>query len=150
MKTQDFWDITPYRLVVTNASKDRNALIFRVQQSNKRLLRRLDLDNETLPVHTVWLLRILESSGTTVWNPQISLSFTFSLWLLKVAANKQSDVTAVCLPLRQQGPGGRVVTTQLVYNLEVPSSNFDKFYSHELMHFFIQLCISLLSYIKIT
>jgi len=25
-----------------------------------------------------------------------------------------------------------------------------KFYSHQLMHFFIQLCISLLSYIKIT
>ena len=27
---------------------------------------------------------------------------------------------------------------------------FMKFYSHQLMHFFIQLCISLLSYIKIT
>ena len=27
---------------------------------------------------------------------------------------------------------------------------FIKFYSHQLMHFFIQLCISLLSYIKIT
>ena len=26
----------------------------------------------------------------------------------------------------------------------------NKFYSHQLMHFFIQLCISLLSYIKIT
>jgi len=25
-----------------------------------------------------------------------------------------------------------------------------KFYSHQLMHFFIQLCISILSYIKIT
>ena len=25
-----------------------------------------------------------------------------------------------------------------------------KFYSHQLMHFFIQLCISLLGYIKIT
>ena len=25
-----------------------------------------------------------------------------------------------------------------------------KFYSHQLMHFFVQLCISLLSYIKIT
>lgn len=48
MKTQDFWDITPYRLVVTNALKERNALIFRVQQSNKRLLRRLDLENETV------------------------------------------------------------------------------------------------------
>jgi len=28
--------------------------------------------------------------------------------------------------------------------------SFIKFYSHQLMHFFIQLCISLLSYIKIT
>jgi hypothetical protein len=27
---------------------------------------------------------------------------------------------------------------------------FIKFYSHQLMHFLIQLCISLLSYIKIT
>ena len=27
---------------------------------------------------------------------------------------------------------------------------FFKFYSHQLMHFFTQLCISLLSYIKIT
>jgi hypothetical protein len=27
---------------------------------------------------------------------------------------------------------------------------FVKFYSHQLMHFHIQLCISLLSYIKIT
>jgi len=26
----------------------------------------------------------------------------------------------------------------------------NKFYSHQLMHFFIQLCISLLSYIQIT
>lgn len=46
--TQDFWDITPYRLVGTKASKDRNVLIFRVQQYNKRLLRRLDLENETV------------------------------------------------------------------------------------------------------
>ena len=29
-------------------------------------------------------------------------------------------------------------------------SDHVKFYSHQLMHFFIQLCISLLSYIKIT
>ena len=35
-----------------------------------------------------------------------------------------------------------------------PSENrthyYIKFYSHQLMHFFIQLCISHLSYIKIT
>ena len=30
------------------------------------------------------------------------------------------------------------------------TSDVIKFYSHQLMHFFIQLCISLLSYIKIT
>jgi len=48
MKTQDFWDIKLYRLVVTKASKDHNALIFRVQQSKKRLLRRLDLENKTV------------------------------------------------------------------------------------------------------
>jgi len=48
MKTQDFWDITPYRLVGTKDSKDLIALIFRVQQSNKRLLRCFDLENETV------------------------------------------------------------------------------------------------------
>jgi len=38
----------------------------------------------------------------------------------------------------------RICVVAVVYPLKV------KFYSHQLMHFFIQLCISLLSYIKIT
>jgi len=35
-------------------------------------------------------------------------------------------------------------------NQALSEYNYSKFYSHQLMHFFIQLCISLLSYIKIT
>ena len=34
--------------------------------------------------------------------------------------------------------------------IKVQTGVYIKFYSHQLMHFFIQLCISLLSYIKIT
>ena len=35
-------------------------------------------------------------------------------------------------------------------DLYLASVQFVKLYSHQLMHFFIQLCIRLLSYIKIT
>ena len=34
--------------------------------------------------------------------------------------------------------------------IRVEHVQMTKFYSYQLMHFFIQLCISLLSYIKIT
>jgi hypothetical protein len=100
MKTQDCWDIRPYRLVVTNASKDRNAFIFRVKQYTKSLLRRLDLEDEKcLPVHMVWLIKSLKSSATAVWKPQIFRYFTFPFWLLIAVANKRVSYYSSLLSL---------------------------------------------------
>jgi len=37
-----------------------------------------------------------------------------------------------------------------IKSIEIITTKKIKFYSHQLMHFFIQLCIRLLSYTKIT
>jgi hypothetical protein len=101
MKTKDFWDITPYRLVVTNASKDRNALVFGVQQSNKRLLRRLDLENETVYQFTRCdISEVLNLQPQLYENLKSLVLSHFHFWLLKAAANRRSNVPAFCLSLR--------------------------------------------------
>jgi len=75
----------------------------------------------------------------------IALSLT-SLSTLVCPATLQSCQTRCLHIMFYYAQGGRGQKHRSV----AIANNVIKFYSHQLMHFFIQLCISLLSYIKIT
>jgi len=72
-------------------------------------------------------------------------------------ANAPKNIKHLCTndgAAEVQGDGHKRHALLTAYYEIQPNSDkvnvYTKFYSHQLMHFFIQLCISLLSYIKIT